>query len=372
MLPADWMGSILAYALNRDPLPSGGGVPAESLVPLNQLLSVGQTVQGVVAAQVAANVYTVNIAGQMVQLPLPSTYTPGSLLTLKVLTVSPQLTFSLSDSSVGPTPSPPPQSTATELGTTAQWIADLAQGTLSSSAGVISSPGLLSATSTLDPAQLAQSLHQSLAVSGLFYESHQAQWINGQQTTAHLMLQPQNQPNPTLLSTQGTPQPAMVLSSESMASSPATVATAGTKLAGLGAMIPTEGSNVAIPVPGHLMGLVQQQLAILETGRIVWQGHLVPDQPLQWQLWPDGARGSQVSATWHTQLQLELPRLGTVVAQVTLDSQGVRMRLSADHPDTQHTLVQQRSSLIQALGQVGINVLAADVVPPGATGGLHE
>ncbi len=373
MLPADWMGSILAYALNRDPLPSGGGVPAESLVPLSQLLNIGQTVQGVVATQVAGNVYTVKIAGQMVQLPLPSTYTTGSSVTLKVLTVSPQLTFSLSDSPpVATGPSSTPQSTATELGATAQWIADLAQGIPSSSAGVATSPALLSATTTLDPAQLSQSLHQSLAVSGLFYESHQAQWINGQQTTAHLLLQPQNQPASTGLPAEGSPAHALVMTPESPASLPSAASPAGSTPAGVAPMMTAVGGNLAVPVPNHLLGLVQQQLAILETGRIVWQGHLVPDQPLQWQLWPDGATAPSMAATWHTQLQLELPTLGTVAAHVTLDSQGVRMRLAADRPDTQHTLIQQRLSLVEALGQVGINVVAADVVPPGTTGGSHE
>jgi hypothetical protein len=40
--------------------------------------------------------------------------------------------------------------------------------------------------------QLAGMLHEALSNSGLFYESHQAQWLGGERSTAQLMHEPQN------------------------------------------------------------------------------------------------------------------------------------------------------------------------------------
>lgn len=381
MLPTDGLSALQAYALNRDPLPSGSTPQAGSLVPLSELLNVGQVVQGSVVAQVAPNLYTVKIAGQVVQMPLPGSMTAGTSLALRVVSLSPQLAFAVNQPNVGGQPA---QSATAQLGATAQWIADLAQGPVTG--GGVTPPPLLptSPTAPIDAVQLAQTLQQSLATSGLFYEAHQAQWVNGQQSTAHLRLQPQNQPPPTSTSANN-PLPGSTLMSSvadataltSQLSAPAQGNP--TAFAPAQSMFPSASLSGALPaplgltgqgvspVPSHLQSLVQQQLAILESGRIVWNGPLMPDQSLHWQLWPEGSPTQpSVTAAWHTELQLELPTLGAVTAKVTLDHQGVRLRLSAQQPAAQQTMIQQRASLVEALGQAGIPVLSADVVP-GAT-----
>lgn len=384
MLPADWLSAVQAYALNRDPLPSGSAPQAGTLVPLSELLNVGQVVQGSVVAQVAANLYTVKIAGQVVQMPLPGSLTAGTSLSLRVVSLSPQLAFAVNQPNVG---GQPVQSTTAQLGATAQWISDLAQGPVTG--GGVTPPPLLmtSPTAPIDPVQLAQTLQQSLATSGLFYEAHQAQWVNGQQSTAYLRLQPQNQPPPTSTSA-NTPMPGSTLLSSvveataltSQSPAPAQGNPNATvpfqsifSSANLSGALPTplgltgQGIN---PVPSHLHSLVQQQLAILESGRIVWNGPLMPDQSLHWQLWPEGSSAPPSgTAAWHTELQLELPTLGAVTAKVTLDHQGVRLRLSAQQSVAQQTMIRQRASLVEALGQAGIPVLSADVVPDPASPG---
>src|SRR5574340_1266126 len=45
-----------------------------------------------------------------------------------------------------------------------------------------------------DPAELAGKLQESLSQSGLFYESHQAQWLQGGRSVSQLMHEPQNLP----------------------------------------------------------------------------------------------------------------------------------------------------------------------------------
>jgi hypothetical protein len=84
-----------------------------------------------------------------------------------------------------------------------------------------------------------------------------------------------------------------------------------------------------------LRGVVQQQLQTLMQGQIVWEGLLWPGQTARWTLRPD-PDGSAAHApqdapvAWTTRLDLHLPHLGTVQAQLRLHGQRLDVLLRRD------------------------------------------
>ncbi|WP_297477859.1 flagellar hook-length control protein FliK [Ferrovum sp.] len=373
MLPADLLSALQAYALNRDPLPSGAS-PAPSAPPpsLASTLQLGQQVQGTVLAEISSGLYTVRVNTQVIQLPLPTSLPAGAGITLQVLTLQPRLTFGVVNAS-----STPEAGTTAQLGTTARMLSDLMQAPQSQVQGPLSRAPLVASSGTLDPVALAQSLQQALTASGLFYESHQGQWVSGQQSTAQLRAEPQNQPQVVLLSGHSGPMSGngvagAVPPPELAAGTPAPRQALVQPLPGNGGSVggtDTAGailSSATTPgVPAHLQALVQQQLGILESGRVLWQGMLTPQQALKWQIWPESSSHSaqdQTTSTWHTEVHLGLPVLGAVTAHLTLDSRGVKVRLGTLSASTRATLTQHGPDLVASLQARGLEVTNLSVV----------
>ncbi|WP_297486457.1 flagellar hook-length control protein FliK [Ferrovum sp.] len=374
MLPADLLSALQAYALNRDPLPSGASpAPSAPSPSLASTLQLGQQVQGTVLAEISSGLYTVRVNTQVIQLPLPMSLPAGAGITLQVLTLQPRLTFGVVNAS-----STPEAGTTAQLGTTARMLSDLMQAPQQSQVqGSLSRVPLAASSGTLDPVALAQSLQQALTASGLFYESHQGQWVSGQQSTAQLRAEPQNQPQAVLLSGHSGPMSGngvagAVPSSELAAGTPALRQALVRPLPGNGGTVSgtdTAGailsSAVTPGVPAHLQALVQQQLGILESGRVLWQGMLTPQQALKWQIWPESSSRSaqdQTTSTWHTEVHLGLPVLGAVTAHLTLDSRGVKVRLGTLSASTRATLTQHGPDLVASLQARGLEVTNLSVV----------
>ena len=370
LLPTDLLSALQAYALNRDPLPSGAPpeLPAAQ-ASLASTLQLGQQVQGTVLAEVSSGLYTVRVNAQVVQLSLPTPLPVGAGVTLQVLTLQPRLTFGVVNA-----PLAPEAGTTAQLGTTARMLSDLMQAPQSPVQGPLSRTPLVASPEVLvDSVALARSLQQALTTSGLFYESHQGQWVNGQQSVAQLRAEPQNRPQATLLpgnpgSMSGTTDAAGVAPSSAVAPGvPAPLQALARQLPGTGSMGGTAApSSAAAPgVPAHLQALVQQQLGILESGRILWQGMLAPQHALKWQIWPESSSPSaqdQAASTWHTEVHLGLPILGAVSAHLTLDSQGVKVRLGTVSASTRATLTQHGSDLVESMQTRGLNVTNLSVL----------
>ena len=132
-------------------------------------------------------------------------------------------------------------------------------------------------------AALAEGLKGALTLSGLFYESHQAQWIAGERSLEELMLEPQ----------------------------------AALK-------------RTAEPVHPQATALVQQQLETLDTRQIVWTGQVWPDQSLEWRIEEEPRHdqaGVEAPSTWKTSLRLTLPQLGEMTATLSIVGNDVRLTL---------------------------------------------
>src|SRR5512142_2851898 len=186
MLPADLTATLKALALTDKPLITA--TPDKNVANAGKQFELGQKVEGTVQAQVAPNQFNVRVANQMLQMQLPAFIKSGDTITLQVVSLQPRLTFTLAASAN-------PVSTPESLSATARMLSSLSQQPIERSyvRPIQSAPLWTDEQAFPDTAQLAGRLNDALSHSGLFYESHQAQWIAGARPTTHLLLEPQNQ-----------------------------------------------------------------------------------------------------------------------------------------------------------------------------------
>jgi len=125
--------------------------------------------------------------------------------------------------------------------------------------------------------------------SGLFYESHVAEWAQGARTQAELAAEPQ-------------------------------------------------ARGMAPPSDPATAQLINLQLNAHEQARIAWQGQLWPGQELRWEIERDapergssgdGDDGGGGQDSWQSSLTLRFGRLGEVAAKVVLSGGQLHIRLDA-------------------------------------------
>jgi hypothetical protein len=183
---------------------------------------------------------------------------------------------------------------------------DNPSGAVTASAPLLPSPNA-------DPAALAGALEHSLATSGLFYESHVAEWAGGARTLAELSSEPQQ-----AASRAGQPPDAL---------DPETA------------------------------GFINLQLVTHEQDRVAWQGQLWPGQPLHLQIEKDapqrGHEGAQEDPAWQSRLRLRFPVLGMLDARLTLAGGRLQLRLSAGDAESAALLRAHQDRLAEALDAAG-------------------
>jgi hypothetical protein len=273
----------------------------------------------------------VEIEGQTVAMRLPREPAPGETLRLRFAGHMPQPVFLLETPGAAVDDSP-------KLSQTARMLSDLVQQLPARNAPpTVTPPGPLLDQPTANPAVLAIALRTALVRSGLFYESHLANWAVGQDSLDGLMQEPQNR--------------LAAAESARAAASPATLP------AQLGA------AEAAGPKPLNPMhALLSQQLQVLESPQFVWRGDVWPGQPLEWQLRHEAdpaqdhptANADEAGAGWDSRLKLTLPQLGTVNVHIRLDAQqAFSIRMTPENPATQPLLQQNQARLAAQLKDAG-------------------
>jgi hypothetical protein len=176
---------------------------------------------------------------------------------------------------------------------------------------------------------LAAALRDGVARSGLFYESHVAEWAQGQRTLAELAAEPQ--------------------------------------MAG-----PRPGSPDADPAAARL---VSMHLAAHEHDRLAWQGQLWPGQPLQLEVRREVQRDSRDGSghdggdgehSWQSRLRLRFGALGELAASVVLAGDQLHIRLDAGSAAAGELLRAHAASLAQALAAAGTPLATLTVNNPKA------
>ncbi len=226
-------------------------------------------------------------------------------------------------------------------------------------------------------AALAAALQQTVTGSGLFYESHLAQWLLGQRTPASLADEPQNRlvaaseqlPLEWALASDAaddvlwaetdardaaaanargdgatasqTGNAAQTAGAAAFAASPASAAfvRANGLLAEATLLPASQNEAQGETVHAAVIPLVRQQLDLLATGEFRWTGEAWHGVRLDWSIQQerfdprDGRHGAggvdPADAPWRTRLTLALPQLGTVDAELTLAGDALAVRVQA-------------------------------------------
>ena len=278
---------------------------------------------------------------------LPSNTAPADTLELALVVREPRLTIAPRDMPLAAQAQPPP-APAPVLSAAGRLVAATML-----QAGELALPVAASATAPLlgtppaDGARLALALAQTLAASGLFYESHQAEWVAGKRDLAQIRQEPQARL--TLIA----PRPeARAAAAEAAVELPAAAGAAREQQT----------------IHPRTVPLVQQQLAALDSARVLLQLEVWPKQWMQWEVeehHSGAGREADAPQSWNTQLRLQLPQLGELKAALSLGSDGVRIRLEAASAASAALLRDHSSSLQAAL-------TAAGVPPAGIAIARHE
>ncbi|QEI07252.1 flagellar hook-length control protein FliK [Pigmentiphaga aceris] len=197
-----------------------------------------------------------------------------------------------------------------------------------------------------DPSRAAQHLQNAVEKSGLFYESHVQAWSEGRRALESLRAEPQG----------SLPQHAnSALSAEEQSALPE----------------PRALNAALASIPASVRPLVQEQIALLETGQLglqgTWQG-----QAFSVLIEPDEQNDnkhilpSEQLANWRVRIDMETPNLGRLQIEIGLAGEAASVRVRAEDAQTARTtLGAQTGDLLQALDARGLRMqeLAIDRVP---------
>lgn len=178
--------------------------------------------------------------------------------------------------------------------------------------------------------QLADALQRSVASSGLFYESHVAEWVSGRRSIADLQREPQAQfrPQAPPPDGDGTPSPGPIAAVQQSSE-------------------PQAGA------------IVREQLNVLATQQIIWRGEVWPDQAGEIELTRDPAAVEPSDdGVWRARIQLVLPTLGEVDIKLALRANRLELDLRAPSESSADVLDAGRAPLAAALEARGLLVSA--------------
>jgi hypothetical protein len=298
----------------------------------------GQSMQAEVLSRVSDGSYIVRVADMAARMPLPPGLQPGAQVPLTLVALNPRPTFQLTandGTQAFAEAGPPlqegmnPQSAplaylqgkeAAALSRASALLAEAQAMALPREAGAggsanasISKAGKLLgeviaaaqnngapqtaaigrtpllAAPGADAAQIAAALQKGMEKSGLFYESHVAEWAQGARTQTELAAEPQ-------------------------------------------------ARGMAPPTDPATAQLINLQLNAHEQARVAWQGQLWPGQELRWEIERDAPDGEQAGrndadgdghGSWQSSLTLRFGQLGEVAAKLVLSGGQLHIRLDA-------------------------------------------
>ncbi len=214
----------------------------------------------------------------------------------------------------------------------------------------------------LEPAKLAAAMKDAIGASGLFYESHVAEWWAGQRPLATLMREPQMQAahpearQPNAGATALEPVPLRALRFD----------------LGAGGSGPTPAATDSATAQ-----FINLQLTSQEQGRVAWQGQLWPGQDLAWNISRDDpenhpergegqADGQPAEPSWRSGLRLRFPLLGEIGATLVIVGDQLHIQVQAGSSAVGTLLRDRAGALSGALEAAGTPLASLTVSDTGA------
>ena len=357
-----------------------GDLRLEVLSRLNQL-DIGQQFRAEIVSRLDNGNSLVKLADTVVQMNMPEGTPVGEKVSLTLVAKEPRPTF-LYEPSRGAEPSlsAAGRTIDTILRTTAQL-----EGKMPT---LVGKAPLISSEQSISTPQLAGNLQQAIERSGLFYESHFAQWITGNQTTEQIKQEPQaqmNLPDKALLDAEMDKN----IAADKNALTDKHVQAQSKQVVAEQAQTPVQkpGDKVYAAVEDGIKGkqyemakvllseqktellvdkqaaqMIRMQLETLEHKRIMWQGELWPGQELEWEISEDTPRRKSEQnsekdiKSWQSVMRLELPLLGKLAVNMKLTGDMLQVHLEAKNQDTAGFMRSHSERLAVALRDAGTNL----------------
>lgn len=335
MYPTQALSRVLAAQPALDAIERDHGAPRAAF----EHLTIGQSLSGQVKS-LAKGIALVDVAGQTVAMRLPHPAQPGDTLRLRFAGHMPQAVFLLE------APDQPAADDAPQLSPTARLLSDLVQRlpernalpTLTPPLPLFDQPGAA-------PAEMALALRTALVRSGLFYESHLANWAVGLDSLDGLMQEPQNR--------LAAAENARVAAENVRAASLPVTAQA----------LPGAATDAEQKPLNPMLALLSQQLQVLESPQFAWRGELWPGQPLAWEVRQEpeseggekhAPGGDDAARSWDSRLELTLPRLGKLTVHLRLDAErAFSIRIAPERPEVEALLQGDQGRLFSRLSNAG-------------------
>jgi hypothetical protein len=328
----------------------------------------GQAMQAEVLSKLSDGSYVVRVADMAARMPLPPNVQVGNQVPLTLVALNPRPVFQLATAEGGQAfaeAGPPLPEGASPQGAPLAFIEGKQAAALTRAAALLANtPALPAGTGALhdagagaslskagkalgdviaaalksdtpataavgrtpllaapgaDAGKIAAALQQGMEKSGLFYESHVAEWAQGTRSQAELAAEPQ-------------------------------------------------ARGMAPPSDPATAQLINLQLNAHEQARVAWQGQLWPGQDMHWTVERDAPErdgadragdGESGRGSWQSSLTLRFGALGEVAAKVVLSGGQLHIRLDA--PASVRPLLEGgRDRLAEALDAAGtpLNTLA--------------
>ena len=337
-----------------------GHARQESVDRLLQL-SLGKEYQAQVLSRLSDGSFLVKVDDAVASMKLPAGSKAGDTLDLTLLATQPRPTFILGKAEAGATTS------LSNAGRLIGNMLQLAQQDGMPSAVVGKTP--LVATPGASAPQIASALQNAVSFSGLFYESHVAQWAAGVRPASDLLLEPPAKLSNTPLTapatngqadTNGNDLGRLMSNLREWVGGERALAdllrTSQTKQADQDSTVPLLGKQQDV-AGNEGVKLISLQLDTLEQRRIMWQGELFPGQPLEWEISDDTPEQktdqSEPEKSWNSTVRFSLPSLGSVSATIRLTGDHVQVQVNTNNEETATTLRNHGKLLADALDSAG-------------------
>jgi hypothetical protein len=361
-------------------------------------LVAGQKVMAEIQALLPNGTYRAMINQRNITLALPFAAKSGDSLELLVTESDGKIALAVASRPAGESEKAASSTTSATLSRTGQLISDLFSEARNSKsetqALALNGQQPLAKAPPTSAQDLLPLLKQAITQSGMFYESHQAEWIEGRFPKAELLQEPQGKlSSPAAFSAASAEEQANAARSGLPAeaaekNSSSTLARAASEPQPAQNALTEGGSKPAIAqaaaqqggplIAQQLQPLVQQQLEALSTQNFSWQGQIWPGQEMRWEIDEDAARqgqaGDETAPQWSTRLRMTLPNLGEIDAQIRLQDNRVTLAMSTGSDETRTLMRSASLALRSQLDAAGITLasMGLEPIPPSVSDGQAD
>ena len=305
-------------------------------------LAPGQAVMARIQEQLPDGRFKVLVAGNSLAMQLPAESRAGQSVRLVYVGPEPRLSFALLET-------PGSESYTTSMSSAGRLVSSLVLGAQADPLHAAGATPVL-ASMPMAGIEIESRLRQALSQSGLFYESHQAQWAAGDHPLEQLLQEPQGRLSLRVTSYAANP------AGTGLGAVPMTMSSIALQ-DDAAAMASHEPNAQEIPAHPETLHIIQHQLSVLETGQILWQGHIWPGQVMDWEITEQPQRDpEQQQSGWDTRLCLDMAMLGPLDARLRIRQGKVAITLQADSEEAIGLMQQHCPDLISALDKAGLPV----------------